>query len=153
MIAVLASVVALPCLWFIWVKFQQTRWRNNADDLYFEKFYELKAVDFDSLLDKIGQPHSKKEHTIDGHSFVVGWRVDKLDAFSPQFGGFEKIDDNTPTNVWEGQRSWIEVVEIRGYVDYVQPIPFLKRISFGDTFNFLRKKDGSLDVGFPSQEA
>ncbi len=55
MISILASVAALTVLWFVWIKFQQTRWRHIADDLYFEKFEELKIIDFDSLVATVGQ--------------------------------------------------------------------------------------------------
>lgn len=67
-------------LWFVWIKYQHTRWRHVADDLMFETYKELMAIDFDALVARAGEPHKTDVHWVGGHRVKVGWRVDRIDA-------------------------------------------------------------------------
>ena len=148
---ILAGLVTLPVLWFVWFKYQQTRWRHIADELYFEKFEELKAVSFDSLAARVGQPTSVEERKIDGHTFRIGWRVDRRDTVFRTRWNVETVDNDKPVDAKPGQTPFIEEVEIRGYVDFIQLVPFYQDAHWGDSLSFLRTNDGELTTRFPSE--
>lgn len=142
MATILKIVAALIVIWFVWIKYQQTRWRHVADDLLFETYKELMAADFDTLVARAGQPHETKTRKIRGHRFKVGWRVDKVDAHPGSFAGVSAIDDSLPSDVRPDQRPWIREVEVWMFVDFMAMVPFVADFSSGPSLYIRRNRDG-----------
>lgn len=142
MATILTIVAALIVIWFVWIKYQQTRWRNVADDLLFETHKELMAIDFDALVAQAGEPHKTEVHRVGGHRLKVGWRVDKVDAHPGSFVGVSAIDDSVPSDVRPDQRPWIREVKVWMFVDFIALIPFVADISSGSSLYIRRNRDG-----------
>ena len=150
---ILTVVAALIVSWFVWIKSQQTRWRHVADDLLFETYKELMAIDFDVLVARAGKPHETKTRRVGGHRFKVGWRVDRIDAHPDSIASVTAIDDNVPTDVRPGQLPWIGEVEVWMFVDFIALVPFVADISAGRSRYIRRNRQGVANSVRPVPEA
>lgn len=128
---------------YAWTKYQKIVWFSEAHRLYMTAFNELKSLEFDELLSRIGKPHDEERHLIRGHQFLTGWRVDEPGTV----GAF--VNDSAPLKVASKPVSEIDELEVVGYVDFVYPIPFIKSVHSGFSFNFFKKRDGELRVVYP----
>jgi hypothetical protein len=141
----LLIIIALFICSFVCSKYQSIKWFAEAEKIYMAKFKELKSLDYSYLLSKIGQPHEYEEKIVNGHLFLIGWMVNEPGAI----GGF--VNDKLPINNPSKPLNEIDEVEIKGYVDFVYPIPFTKRIHKGWSINFFKKKDGGIRLIYPME--
>jgi len=109
------------------------------------KFKELKSLDYSYLLSKIGQPHENEEKIVNGHLFLLGWIVNEPDAIG------RIVNDKSPISNPSKPLNEIDEVEVRGYVDFIYPLPFTKRIHTGWSINFFKKKNGEIRVIYPQE--
>jgi len=142
---VLLIIIAFFICSFVWSKCQSIKWFAEAEKIYMAKFKELKSLDYSYLLSKIGQPHENEEKIVNGHLFLLGWMVNEPGAI----GGI--VNDKSPIKKPSKPLSEIDEVEVIGYVDFIYPIPFTKRIHKGWSINFLKKKNGEIRVIYPKE--
>ena len=109
------------------------------------KFKELKSLDYSYLLSKIGQSHQNEEKIVNGHLFLLGWMVNEPGAIG------RIVNDKSPRNNPSKPINEIDEVEVIGYVDFIYPIPFTKRIHKGWSINFFKKKNGEIRVIYPQE--
>lgn len=142
---ILLIIVAFFICSFVWSKYQSIKWLAEAEEIYMAKFKELKSLDYSYLLSKIGQPHENEQKIINGHLFLLGWMVSEPGGI----GGI--VNDKSPTNNASRPLNEIDEVEVIGYVDFIYPIPFIKRIHKGWSINFFKKEDGEIRVIYPQE--
>ena len=142
---ILFTIIALFICSFVWSKYQSIKWFAEAEEIYMAKFKELKSLDYSYLLSKIGQSHQNEEKIVNGHLFLLGWMVNEPGAIR----GF--VNGKSPINNPSKPLNEIDEVEVIGYVDFIYPIPFTKRIRKGWSINFFKKKNGEIRVIYPQE--
>ena len=142
---ILFTIIALFICSFVWAKYQSIKWFAEAEEIYMAKFKELKSLDYSYLLSKIGQRHQNEEKIVNGHLFLLGWVVNEPGAIR----GI--VNDKSSRNNLSKPLNEIDEVEVRGYVDFIYPIPFTKKIHKGWSINFFKKTNGEIRVIYPQE--
>ena len=143
---VLLIIIAVFLCFFVWSKYQSIKWFAEAEKIYMAKCKELKSLDYSYLLSKIGQSHQNEEKIVNGHLFLLGWMVNEPGAIG------RIVNDKSPRNNPSKPINEIDEVEVIGYVDFIYPIPFTKKIHKGWSINFFKNKSGEIRVIYPQED-
>ena len=129
-------IIALGALWIGSIKFQEKTRVPVAMSLIDKKIQELKVAGFDNLAGKVGTGFVDENITIKGVTYFLRYAVTRMGAFTDLRKASEA---QLKAAIQPGEN--IKAIDIVGYVDCIDIIPFGNFKKMGPSFILTIQKE------------